>query len=118
MAFEVIDLVTSILVLIVGFSLFTGLVADYRTVSTVSRLMRKRIKVNQRSSMVIPVPLSIGELSISKVEPLDEVKVSVDNSMIKVDNITMNREIRITIHMTVVGRIGDYPVRGKIILYT
>jgi len=117
MALEIIDLVTAILILIMGFSLFTNLVSDYRTVSTVGKLMRKRIKVTQRTAMTIPIPLSIGELVINNVEPQDDVKVSVSNNIIRVENIVPNRDVKITAQVIVVGRVADYPVRGNIVLY-
>jgi len=119
MAFEIIDLITSILILILGFSMFTALVSDYRVVTTISRLVKKRIRVSAFRELVLPIYPSLLRLEIIDVKPLTEgIDVEVHGNTIKIINngIISNTDIKILINAVVIGRLGDYPVRGTIIL--
>ncbi|MGC9152336.1 MAG: hypothetical protein ACP5GY_01210 [Vulcanisaeta sp.] len=119
MAFEIIDLITSIIILILGFSIFTALVGDYRVVTTVSRLIKKRIRVSAFRELVLPIYPSLLRLEIIDVKPLTEgIDVEVHGNTIKIINngIISNTDIKILINAVVIGRLGDYPVRGTIIL--
>ena len=119
MAFEIIDLITSILMLILGFSMFTALVSDYRVVTTISRLVKKRIRVSAFRELVLPIYPSLLRLEIIDVKPLTEgIDVEVHGNTIKIINngIISNTDIKILINAVVIGRLGDYPVRGTIIL--
>ncbi|MGC8542931.1 MAG: hypothetical protein ACP5NQ_03230 [Vulcanisaeta sp.] len=119
MAFEIIDLITSIIILILGFSIFTALVSDYRVVTTVSRLIKKRIRVSAFRELVLPIYPSLLRLEIIDVKPLTEgIDVEVHGNTIKIINngIISNTDIKILINAVVIGRLGDYPVRGTIIL--
>ncbi len=119
MAFEIIDLITSIIILILGFSMFTALVSDYRVVTTISRLVKKRIRVSAFRELVLPIYPSLLRLEIIDVKPLTEgIDVEVHGNTIKIINngIISNTDIKILINAVVIGRLGDYPVRGTIIL--
>ena len=119
MAFEIVDLAISIVILIFGFSIFTAVVNDYRMVTTVSRLLRKRVRVSAFRELAIPIYLSLMRLEIINVKPLTEgVNVEIQGNAIKVINngIVSNTDIKILIDAVVVGRLGDYPVRGVIVL--
>ncbi|WP_054842147.1 hypothetical protein [Vulcanisaeta distributa] len=116
MAFEIIDLVISIIILIIGFSVFTALVNDYRIVVTASRILRKNIKVSVFRELMLPIYPSLIHIRIVNVKPLTEgIDVEVHDNMIKVinkGNVISNSEIKILIEAVIIGRLGDYPVRG------
>ncbi|ADN50286.1 hypothetical protein [Vulcanisaeta distributa] len=120
MAFEIIDLIISIIILIIGFSVFTALVNDYRIVVTTSRILRKKIKVSAFRELMLPIYPSLIHIRIVNVKPLmDNVDVEIHGNMIKVinkGNVINNSEIKILIEAVIVGRLGDYPVRGTITL--
>ncbi|MFB6470863.1 MAG: hypothetical protein TU36_006495 [Vulcanisaeta sp. AZ3] len=119
MAFEIVDLVISILLLILGFSVFTALVNDYKIVVTVSRLIRKRIKVSTFHELSVPLYSSLIGLKILEVKPLNEgIDVEVHGNTIRVINngVLTNTDIKILITVLIVGRLGDYPVMGMIVL--
>ncbi len=120
MAFEIVDLVISIIVLIIGFSVFTALVNDYRIVATVSRILRKRIKVSAFRELALPLYPSLLNIRIIDVKPLsDNIDVEVHGNMMKIinrGNVIENSEIRILVEAVIIGRLGDYPVRGVIVL--
>lgn len=119
MAFNIIDLVVSIIILVIGFSIFTALVSDYRMVVTVSRILRKRIKVSAFRELTLPLYPSLINIRIVDVKPLtDNVDVEVHGNMIKVINRsgTIDSEIRVLVEAVIIGRLGDYPVRGTIVL--
>lgn len=115
MALELIDLVTSILVLILGFSLFTMVINDYRTVSTVSRIIKKKIKVAPFKEVTIPIYPSVLKIEIISAKSLNEgVNVEVQGNTIRIysDIVISDKEVKILIDALVIGRVGDYPVRG------
>ena len=120
MAFEIIDLVISIIILIIGFSVFTALVNDYRIVVTTSRILKKRIKVSVFRELALPIYPSLIHIRIINVKPLtDNIDVEVHGNMIRIinkGNVISNSEIKILIEAVIVGRLGDYPVRGTIVL--
>ena len=120
MAFEIIDLVISIIILIIGFSVFTALVNDYRVVVTTSRILRKKIKVSVFRELTLPIYPSLIHIRIVNVKPLtDNIDVEVHGNIIKVinkGNVIGNSEVKILIEAVITGRLGDYPVRGTIVL--
>ena len=120
MVFEIIDLVISIIILIIGFSVFTALVNDYRVVVTTSRILKKRIKVSVFRELTLPIYPSLIHVRIINIRPLaDNIDVEVHGSTIKVinkGNVINNSEIKILIEAVIVGRLGDYPVKGTIVL--
>lgn len=119
MAFEIVDLAISIVILIFGFSIFTAVVNDYRMITTVSRLLRKRVRVSAFRELAIPIYPSLMRLEVINVKSLTEgVDVEIQGNTIKVINngIVSNTDIKILIDAVVVGRLGDYPVRGVIVL--
>ncbi len=120
MAFEIIDLIISIIVLIIGFSVFTALVNDYRIVVTTSRILRKKIKVSAFRELMLPIYPSLIHIRIVNVKPLtDNIDVEIHGNMIKVinkGNVISDSEIKILIEAVIMGRLGDYPVRGTITL--
>lgn len=120
MAFEIIDLVISIIILIIGFSVFTALVNDYRVVVTTSRILRKKIKVSVFRELTLPIYPSLIHIRIVNIKPLtDNIDVEVHGNIIKVinkGNVIGNSEVKILIEAVITGRLGDYPVRGTIVL--
>ena len=120
MAFEIIDLVVSIVILIIGFSMFTALVNDYRVIATISRILKKKIRVSAFRELTLPIYPSLVHVRIVNVKPLsDNIDVEIHGNAIKVINkgsIISNSEIKILIEVVIVGRLGDYPVRGTIVL--
>ncbi|MCG2863053.1 MAG: hypothetical protein L7H10_02340 [Vulcanisaeta sp.] len=119
MAFELIDLAVSIVILILGFSVFTALVNDYRLVTTASRLLRKKIRVSAFRELSIPIYPSLMGISIINARALAEgVEVEVQGGVIRVINngVVSNSEIRILVSTVITGRLGDYPVIGVITL--
>ncbi|MGC9179450.1 MAG: hypothetical protein ACP5GZ_04470 [Vulcanisaeta sp.] len=123
MAFEIVDLIISIIILIIGFSIFTALVNDYRIIATISRILRKEIKVFAFRELMLPIYPSLVHIRIIDVKPLtDNIDVEVHGNMIRIINkegIINNSEVKILVEAVVVGRLGDYPVKGiiKIILF-
>ncbi len=110
---------TSILILVLGFSLFTMVINDYRTVSTVSRIIRKRVKVAPFREVSIPMYPSLMRIEIISVKPLNEdIKAEVQDNTIRVysDTVVSDKEVKVLIEALVVGRVGDYPVRGVLVL--
>lgn len=119
MALEIIDLVTSVLILVLGFSLFTVVIDDYRTVSTVSRIIRKRVKVAPFREVSIPLYPSLLKIEILSARSLDDnVNVEVHGNTIRVysNTVISDKEVKILINALVIGRVGDYPVRGVLVL--
>lgn len=119
MAFELIDLAVSIVILILGFSVFTALVNDYRLVTTASRLLRKKIRVSAFRELSIPIYPSLTGLSIINARALAEgVEVEVQGGVIRVINngVVSNSEIKILVSTVITGRLSDYPVMGVITL--
>ena len=119
MAFELIDLVISIVILILGFSVFTAVVNDYRLVTTASRLLRRKIRVSAFHELSIPIYPSLTGLSIINVKALTEgVEVEVQGRVIRVINngVVNNSEVKILVSTVITGRLGDYPVIGVITL--
>jgi hypothetical protein len=119
MAFELIDLAVSIVILILGFSVFTALVNDYRLVTTASRLLRKKIRVSAFRELSIPIYPSLMGISIINARALAEgVEVEVQGGFIRVINngVVSNSEIKILVSTVITGRLSDYPVMGVITL--
>ncbi|BDR92059.1 hypothetical protein [Vulcanisaeta souniana] len=120
MAFEIIDLVVSIIILILGFSVFTALVNDYRVVITVSRVIRKKVKVSAFRELALPIYPSLMKIEIINARSLTEgIDVEVHGNTIKIINnkgIIGDSDVRIIIDAVVTGRLGDYPVRGMVVL--
>lgn len=119
MAFELIDLAVSIVILILGFSVFTALVNDYRLVTTASRLLRKKIRVSAFRELSIPIYPSLMGISIINARALAEgVEVEVQGGFIRVINngVVSNSEIKILVSTVITGRLSDYPVIGVITL--
>jgi len=119
MAFELIDLAVSIVILILGFSVFTALVNDYRLVTTASRLLRKKIRVSAFRELSIPIYPSLMGISIINARALAEgVEVEVQGGVIRVINngVVSNSEIKILVSTVITGRLSDYPVMGVITL--
>ena len=119
MAFELIDLAVSIVILILGFSVFTALVNDYRLVTTASRLLRKKIRVSAFRELSIPIYPSLMGISIINARALAEgVEVEVQGGVIRVINngVASNSEIKILVSTVITGRLSDYPVMGVITL--
>ena len=117
---EMIDLAVSIIILILGFSVFTALVNDYRVVITVSRVIRKRVKVSAFRELVLPIYPSLMKIEIINARSLTEgIDVEVHGNTIKIINnkgIIGDSDVRIIIDAVVTGRLGDYPVRGMVVL--
>ncbi len=120
MALEIIDLAVSIIILILGFSAFTALVNDYRVVITVSRVIRKRVKVSAFRELVLPIYPSLMKIEIINARSLTEgIDVEVHGNTIKIINnkgIIGDSDVRIIIDVVITGRLGDYPVRGMVVL--
>lgn len=120
MAFEIVDLIVSIIILIIGFSMFTALVNDYRIIATISRILQKKIKVSVFRELMLPIYPSLVHIRVIDVKPLtDNVDVEVQGNMIRIiskEGIINNSEVKILVEAVVVGRLGDYPVRGTIVL--
>ncbi|GAB6947414.1 hypothetical protein JCM16161A_15440 [Vulcanisaeta sp. JCM 16161] len=106
--------------MIIGFSIFTALVNDYRIVVTTSRILKKRVKVSAFRELVLPIYPSLIHMRIVNVKSLTEnIDVEVHGNTIKVINkggIISDSEIKILIEAVIIGRLGDYPVRGTIVL--
>ena len=83
MSVGIIDIATSIIILTMGFSIFTALVMDYKLVSTVAKLIRKVVKVGGQSPLTIPLT-PMGSIEVSDVRPSDSsVRVFVrDGSLV------------------------------------
>lgn len=120
MAFEIIDLIISIIILIIGFSVFTAMVNDYRIVVTASRILKKKVRVSTFHELMLPIYPSLIHIMIVNVKPLtDNIDVEVHGNMVRVinkGNVVNDTEIKILIEAVIIGRLGDYPVRGIITL--
>ncbi|WP_243666855.1 hypothetical protein [Vulcanisaeta sp. JCM 16159] len=68
MAFEIIDLIISIIILIIGFSVFTAMVNDYRIVVTASRILKKKVRVSTFHELMLPIYPSLIHIMIVNVK--------------------------------------------------
>ena len=114
------DLIFTILILVISFSIFINLINDYRVLSTITKLFRRNIRTSRSRTLVITIPslTFIHGLKILNVTTNQEnVKTRiVQDHIIELADVEPDKELKITIEFLVTGRLGDYIVKKTITL--
>lgn len=114
------DIIFTVLVLVISFSIFINLINDYRVLNTITKLFRKSIRISRSRTLTITIP------SLALIHGLKILNITVNQRNVKarivqdhtieLSNVEPNQDLKIVIEFSVTGRIGDYNVKRCITL--
>lgn len=115
----ILDLLFSIAILSISFTIFTHLVHDYKVLITISKLVKKTLRTSFSKVIELYLPITILVKNIDIVDIRSEdvnLKFSIKNSKIVLELSTLKSIINLLVTLKVYGKLDDYLLTRKVLL--
>ena len=111
------DILLTLSITIIGFTIFANLIYDYRLLLTISKIVKKSFKVRRGSKATLLIPLTpyVKGYTVKDIVVLngENIVTNVKNGNISIQGV-FNRNCTLSITIEVYGRLSDYQLRRDV----